>query len=307
MICENYGLIAIMYVISKFMDILYILGPILALVSLGLSLVKLVTNPEEKKNKSRIKNCLIALVVVFFLPVIVNATMNLVTDGYSVEGCFEIAKNHENILDPTTYTDMPSDGRKKSSILIDPNAYDKVEKPGSSNGVSYPEGDSDVDRNELLVVADRLWKQVYNGGFTYSSSSTKKIPISMSKKIIDCSSYVTWILYEAGYTQFGGYQLKTRDFMVFDWTSLGATVIDVKAGENVVSKLEPGDILVRTPVSKSGNPGYGHVNITAYVKDNRVYSYDCGSTNNWKRSNGKPTDKTGFAKDNRPGKIIRFK
>ena len=46
MICENYGLIAIMYVISKFMDILYILGPILALVSLGLSLVKLVTNPE---------------------------------------------------------------------------------------------------------------------------------------------------------------------------------------------------------------------------------------------------------------------
>ena len=154
--------------------------------------------------------------------------MNLVTDGYSIEGCFEIAKNHENILDPTTYTDMPSDGRKKSSILIDPNAYDKVEKPDSSNGVSYPEGDSDVDRNELLVVADRLWKQVYNGGFTYSSSSTKKIPISMSKKIIDCSSYVTWILYEAGYTQFGGYQLKTRDFMVFDWTSLGATVIDVK-------------------------------------------------------------------------------
>ena len=151
-----------------------------------------------------------------------------------------------------------------------------------------PSVNPDVNGSELLTVAERLWKQVYNGNFTYSSSSSKKIPITGNK--IDCSAYVTWILYEAGYTQFGGKQLKTKNFMQYDWTKLGATVINVKAGENIINKLQPGDILVRTPVSSN----------------NKVYSYDCGSTNNWKKSGGKAVDKTYFAKDSRPGKIIRF-
>lgn len=289
-VCQNYALISIMYIVDKALDIIQILGPILLIVALGIHLVRLVTNPDDKKNKSRIKNTLIALVMIFVVPVVVNATMNLLTEGYSVEGCFEIARNYENIFDPTTYTDIPNNERTPSSILIDPSEYDEATAQ-SLNG------------SDLLTVAERLWKQVYNGGFTYSSSSSKKIPITGNK--IDCSAFVTWILYESGMTQFGGYQLKTKDFMEYDWEALGATVIDVKAGENVVNKLQPGDILVRTPVS-NGKAGYGHVNITAYVSNGKVYAYDCGSTSNWTNSGGKAVDKTYFAKDSRPGKIIRF-
>lgn len=63
----------------------------------------------------------------------------------------------------------------------------------------------------------------------------KSIPITGNK--IDCSAFVSWILYEAGFEQFGGKQLKTKDFMEYDFEALGATVIDVKAGENMVNKL----------------------------------------------------------------------
>ena len=308
MLCENYGIVVLMYIASKFIDILQIIVPILEIIGLGINLVKAVTDPEDKKVLSRIKNCIIALIMVFIIPVLVNTTMSLVTSGYSIEGCFEIARNHENILDPSTYTDMPNDSKRPGSILTNPDDYDDGVDPnyeeGGSDGEEAPATNPDVNSSQLLTVAEKLWKQVYNGGFTYSSSSSKKIPITGNK--IDCSAYVTWILYEAGYSQFGGKQLKTKDFMLYDWTKLGATVINVKAGENIINKLQPGDILVRTPVSSSGKPGYGHVNITDYVKNNKVYSYDCGSTNNWKKSGGKAVDKTYFAKDSRPGKIIRF-
>ena len=106
MLCENYGIVVLMYIASKFIDILQIIVPILAIIGLGINLVKAVTDPEDKKVLSRIKNCVIALIMVFAIPVLVNTTMNLLTDGYSIEGCFEIARNHENILDPSTYTDM---------------------------------------------------------------------------------------------------------------------------------------------------------------------------------------------------------
>ena len=56
MFCENYGVILFMYIVDKFIDIMQIIVPILAIIALAINLVKLVTDPEDKKHKSSIKN-----------------------------------------------------------------------------------------------------------------------------------------------------------------------------------------------------------------------------------------------------------
>ena len=95
------------------------------------------------------------------------------------------------------------------------------------------------------------------------------IPISESgNTTIDCSSYVSWVLYEAGYEDLAGYQHSTDD------GSFGAYG-DSKGWERIQSleDTQPGDICFW---AKSGDPY--HVNILVSKDSGRYLFYDCGST-----------------------------
>ena len=163
---------------------------------------------------------------------------------------------------------------------------------------------SESTDSAFLQVAAKIWKQVANGGYSYTLSGVSVPP---TNNLIDCSSFVSWVLYEYGFKdEFGGGQHNTVVFANTDWTSkMGWQEISVTAGEDVTSKLQPGDILVRD----AGGGANGHINIIAEVSDGKVLAYDCGSESNWNNSTakaGKPIDRTSFAKsDNRAGKIIR--
>ena len=73
--CTDPGLASLLAVAKKFMNILWIVGPILAIIGAGIAFYKLMSNPEEKKYKSIFKNMLIALIMLFLVPAIVNVVM----------------------------------------------------------------------------------------------------------------------------------------------------------------------------------------------------------------------------------------
>lgn len=119
-------------------------------------------------------------------------------------------------------------------------------------------------------------------GFTYAQAG-QNIPVtSSSKKTIDCSSYVSWVLYESGFSQFAGYQ-KTSSYFAsnpMNWEKV------------TKGNLQPGDIMVFT--------GQGHVQIYA---GNGTY-YNCGSNNSIKTpapsGNGRTENDSGFLFGLRP-------
>lgn len=150
---------------------------------------------------------------------------------------------------------------------------------------------------DFLKVAENVWNKVCSTFTTYGGTT-----VPPKGKTIDCSAYVSWVLYEYGYTEFGGSQTNTEKLYTTNWNQkYGWEEISVAAGENVVSKLQPGDILVRRGASE------GHTQIVVSVEDSgAVYVYDCGDESNWIGKNGKPMNYTKFAAfDSRPGKIIR--
>ena len=155
----------------------------------------------------------------------------------------------------------------------------------------------------ILTIASRLFKKVANGNYSYGSTS-----IPPNNNLIDCSSFVSWVLYEYGFKdEFGGNSHDTTSFMNTDWTKNGWAEIKVAASEDASGKLKAGDILVRDDGSGGAN---GHISIIAEVKtDGTVLGYDCGSVSNWSNDtakNGKPIDVTSFVRtDSRNGKIIR--
>lgn len=90
--CTNPGLAVILSIIKKFMNILWIVGPILAIVGAIIAFIKLMTNPDEKKYKSIFKNMIIALLMLFLLPVIINVVMGLFDGQFDLATCWNQAE-----------------------------------------------------------------------------------------------------------------------------------------------------------------------------------------------------------------------
>ena len=173
----------------------------------------------------------------------------------------------------------------------------EVLDPDSFNGM----GDG-----EFLSVAYEVWLEVCQRFTSYGGSTT---PPSGTQ--IDCSGYVSWVLYEYGVAtgnnhlvqEFQGWQHTTETLKTVDWERMGFEVIPVAGGQDVRSILQPGDILDRSV----GDGANGHTQIVVEVKDGVVYTYDCGSASHWLGKNGEPYISNFAASDSRPGIIIRKK
>lgn len=160
--------------------------------------------------------------------------------------------------------------------------------------------DSYSSNGDFLAVAKKLWNTVCTSG-KYTQYGGASIPVKGPR--IDCSSFVSWCLYEYGYTEFAPYQTDTSTFLSTNWNKkYGWEEISVGSGENPINTLKPGDIFVRN------GSGTHHVTIVAEIKNGKLYSYDCGNTSaNWNGTSGAPADKSYFLTEVGQGKIIRVK
>ncbi len=154
----------------------------------------------------------------------------------------------------------------------------------------------------FLETAKTCWEYVVDAG-RYSYAGGAQIPIT-NGNIVDCSSFVSWCIYEHGYEDFEGAQHDTVSFKNTNWNeAYGWEEIEVGAGEDCSDKLQPGDILVRD----NGGGANGHVQIIASIEGDDIIVYDCGDSSNWAPSNRDGMSYPSFAKSKEwPGKIIRI-
>lgn len=126
-LCTDPGLASILAIIKKVMNIIWILGPILAIISAVIIGVKLMSNPDEKKYKGLFKNCIMALLMLFIVPIIVNTVMALFDDNFEVAACWnraeEVSTNGQN----SGYIDN-KDKKPSGSLLPDPEDYKTGDK-----------------------------------------------------------------------------------------------------------------------------------------------------------------------------------
>lgn len=135
--------------------------------------------------------------------------------------------------------------RKSEWILFKTGYYDRIDKWCSN-----------VDGGIIVEKAVECHAYLRNNGFTYAQDGTN-IPLSGSDRTIDCSSYVSWALYEAGFVEeFQGYQKTSSVFTsnLWGWQEVS------------VSEAQPGDIVTYS----------GHVEIIAADEGDRFRVYNCG-------------------------------
>ena len=319
-ICENPNILKVIYFIQTLINIALTVIPILIIVFIIIDLFKnnIQNNDNEsKKNLSQAIKRVIYLTIIFLVPSIVNVTMSLIN--------YLFDENWTSCIENANMSEI----EKYQKIYDEQEAIEKEEKESEREYLSMPKtemkpinfsnnqnSNNTIPTDSFQGVAKTLWQKIVTGNhesFTYSTTSYEATHIPLTGTQCNCSSYVSWVLYEYGLNEFKGTQKRTKFFYNDDWEKYyGWTVIKFGKGEDITNLVKSGDIVVRTPLDKAGKAKPGHVAIIAEAKGNATTAYDCGKTENVEKDkypNGRPEKwflgSKHDGKDNNPGKIIR--
>lgn len=128
-ICNSTVLKVVLGPVKGLINLILIIAPILCIISLIYTFVKLVQNPDDKKLAARIKNSFFALIVVFFIPLLFTVVLSLVDSNYNFSACW---KSDSTYNGNATYHEITPEERKL--ILQETSSYESgVKKEDSSN------------------------------------------------------------------------------------------------------------------------------------------------------------------------------
>lgn len=126
--CETPALSRILLVTKNILNLVQIIGPILLGISLTITLTKLVTNPEEKKYFKQLKNSIFAILFLFAVPVLVNATMAMFDTTFSVSRCWNSVSDYSG---EATFQQVYE--KKRNKISISDDSFEKGEERKENN------------------------------------------------------------------------------------------------------------------------------------------------------------------------------
>lgn len=147
-VCSDPALATFLRAFQNFLKLIQILGPLLCMIGLTVILVQLINNPEEKKLKGKIKNCIIALLIMFFVPMLVNLAVKLVDEDSNLRLCWE--NKIELAEGDATY--IKDDSKKQNPL--DTGKYEPGEKKDTSSSDS-----SNI--NKYIFIGDSRTVQMY--------------------------------------------------------------------------------------------------------------------------------------------------
>lgn len=147
--CNNAELGILLYYFKNILNIIWIVGPILAVISLAINFTMMVKNPDDKKVPKKIKNSFIALFVLLLIPTIVNAFMLIANDSFEISACWK-----QNIEKPSLNPSYVNPYQENNqSIVSDPSKYDYGKSKSSDESGSTSEYNPNGEVAERIASA----------------------------------------------------------------------------------------------------------------------------------------------------------
>ena len=130
--CSAPALSVLLIAARKILSFIQLIVPLILIVSLIVSFIQLISNPEEKKLVGSIRNKGIGALVVFFVPTFINAVMGLLGTSFTLSACWNMVPN---LSEQTNYISPSSIDRK--SIVVNQDTYENGnprQTPTTSSG-----------------------------------------------------------------------------------------------------------------------------------------------------------------------------
>ncbi len=249
--CTDYGLLTVLDVMRKILDLIQLIAPIILMVGLGIQFTQLLVNPDDKKKQKALLNKFIAALLCFFVPFLVNLSLSLVPEeigSFQLGACWDTARVSREVLKKENSTYVATTDREPKTFVISPDEYDDPE-------VTHQEGVGSGSATGRAVVAyakeflgqPYVWGGTWNGEKPYTGT--------------DCSGFVQGVYRHFGinltrttYTQWAdtsSYTLVTGtpqagDVVMYD----GHVAILTGNGEEIIHASNPTDGIKLSPSYK---------------------------------------------------------
>ena len=126
-VCDS-NLNNIFYILKTILDIIMIIAPILAIVSLAMHIFNGTIDPDNKKNLSKFKNTIKALMIIFIIPLLINIVALIIGEKTSLTSCWNNTRRNSIKI---KYYDKKEKTSKKTKAYTDSKKYHgKTKAPG---------------------------------------------------------------------------------------------------------------------------------------------------------------------------------
>lgn len=282
--CQDNGLINIISILKKILDVIQIAVPIILIVALAVQLLKMAINPDEKKGMSKIKNQVLATFLVFVVPIIINMVVSIMPTTFEIAACWQVAGGLSEGLKEADYKPIGGEGKQ---VVGDVSDYEHGIKDSSSDEDSDSSdgsygGLSAGDAKGIIEGAEKVHTMYEQQKWSYYTSTNQLIWRDINKstnnktKKTCCATFVGSALLVGGVlteNQINNYNYNSA----YGINSLLSANKWIKI--NSYGSLKAGDIAIMTAPGAGSGPG--HVQIYA---GNGSW-YNAGSTDAIQRAN----------------------
>ena len=146
--CNNSILFTFLAIVKTLLNVLHIVVPLLLILSLTITITKLMQDPDEKKAPKKIINSLLAAIIIFFLPTFINVVIQLVASESDFSNCWENASIRSNL----SHQYQEIDGGNKQKI--NSGEYEPGNKQSTTPDISIPSDGSFNLEHAIKVTSD---------------------------------------------------------------------------------------------------------------------------------------------------------
>jgi len=188
--CNDYALVSALDTGRKIMQLLQVIAPIVLIVMSSIELIRLMVNPELKTGLKGIFYKYFAAVVIFFIPIIVDAILLLLPETFSVSACWEEAKVSAEALRTLKHEYIGADDETSSPFIIDASEYNPGEKRPNNNSAPTGSGSGSEKGKAIVQYARQFVGQPYLFGGSWNG----ELPYTAT----DCSGFVQGVFRHNG-------------------------------------------------------------------------------------------------------------
>lgn len=176
--CNNSALSLVLPVVKRILLIIQLIVPILLIIMGIIQFTNMMMNPDEKKHMKSLINKVIAAIIVFMIPVLMNTVMGVIGESTEFSKCWTTA--NENTTN-TGHTYIETGGERTK--IVTGESYDSSDSNNKkkSSKKSSSSSKSDTKIKNIIFVGDSRTVQMYAylsgdwNGANYSSGGVNKV------------------------------------------------------------------------------------------------------------------------------------
>ena len=261
--CTSQTLASILGITNHILTLISIIVPIILIISLIKTFIRLVQNPEEKEGTKKIINSLAATVIFFFIPLIMNVLMYTMGERYNFSSCWLLAKTDRKALNSTKYISIGNP--EKKPIILKPEDYDS----GNPDETDSYTSNLGSDYRSKLVAAAKSQLGVPYYTMNYG-------PKELGSTGFGCAMFVSYCYNQVFFNGVRGDDWNTSGFYGSTYEYWGNVTNDgynphnKKFVEVSQAEAQPGDVVAYTSGSNpySSYSSCGHVAL--YLGNGRI-------------------------------------